>query len=90
VPKKRDVVEEQLTELRQDLHDLWVALTADPKAQQRKERLWAIVAGVSGALATLAARRTATKIWAVLTGEAPPPAQKAEEDAARAQRPVER
>ncbi len=34
-------------------------------------------------LVTIAARRVATKIWAVLTGEPPPPAQKAEEDAAQ-------
>jgi len=81
--KKRDVVEQQLVELKQDLHDLWVALTADPKKQARKERLWSIVAGASGAVATIAARRAATKIWAVLTGEPPPPAQKAEEDAAQ-------
>jgi hypothetical protein len=82
MPTKRDVVEEQLAELRQDLHDLWVALTVDPKQQKRKERAWAIVAGVSGAVATLAARRAATKIWAVLTGEVPPPVKKAEEEAA--------
>ena len=81
--KKRDVVEQQLVELKHDLHDLWVALTADPKKQARKERLWSIVAGASGAVATIAARRVATKIWAVLTGEPPPPAQKAEEDAAQ-------
>lgn len=79
---RNDVVAEQLTELKQDLRDLWVALTADPKKQARKERLWTVLAGVFGAVATMAARRVTTKAWVVLTGEAPPPAQKAQEDAA--------
>jgi hypothetical protein len=79
--EKRDVVSEQLTELRQDLRDLWVALTVDPKKQARKERMWTILAAAFGAVATMGARRAATKIWAVLTGEAPPPVQKAQEDA---------
>jgi hypothetical protein len=83
--KKRDVVEEQLVELKQDLRDLWVALTKDPKKQARKERLWALVYGASGAVAAMAARRAATKAWAILTGEPPPPAMKAEEDAHRTQ-----
>jgi len=78
---KRDVVSEQLAELRQDLRDLWVALTVDPKKQARKERMWAILAGAFGAVATMGARRAATKIWTVLTGEPPPPAQKAQEQA---------
>jgi len=78
---RRDIVSEQLNELRQDLRDLWVALTVDPKKQARRERMWAILAGAFGAVATMGARRAATKIWTVLTGEAPPPAQKAQEQA---------
>jgi hypothetical protein len=81
MPSKRDVVSEQLLEVKQDLRDLWVAVTVDPKKQARKERMWTILAGALGALATMGARRATTKIWAVLTGEAPPPAQKAQEDA---------
>jgi hypothetical protein len=82
MPTKSDVVSEQLGELKQDLRDLWVALTADPKKQARKERLWTIIAGAFGAAATMAARKATTKAWTVLTGEPPPPVQKAQEEAA--------
>ncbi len=88
MPTKSDIVAEQLAELRQDLRELWVAVTADPKKQARKERLWSILAGVLAAVATIGARRIATKAWAVLTGEPPPPAQKAEEEAARTKQAV--
>ncbi|MBA3718628.1 MAG: DUF4235 domain-containing protein [Actinobacteria bacterium] len=83
MPKKSDVVEEQLAELRQDLRDLWLALRKDPKKQARKERMWSILAGALGAAATIGARMAATKIWTRLTGEPPPPAQKAREEAAK-------
>jgi hypothetical protein len=83
VPTKNEIVSEQLAELRQDLRDLWLALRADPKKQARKERMWAILAGALGAVATMGARQAATKIWTRLTGEPPPPAQKAQEDAGR-------
>jgi hypothetical protein len=85
---KRDVVAEQLEELRQDLRDLWVALTVDPKKQARKERMWMILAGAFGAVATMAARKLATRIWTVLTGEPPPPVQAAERQAAETKEPV--
>ena len=83
MPKKQDIVSEQLDELKQDLRDLWVALTKDPKKQARKERTWTILAGVFAAVGTVASRKLATKIWGVLTGEAPPATQKAREEAAR-------
>src|SRR5215208_3877309 len=35
MPKRHDVVREQLGELRKDLEALWVALSADPKKQAR-------------------------------------------------------
>lgn len=79
---KNDVVAEQLSELKQDLRDLWVAVTHDPKKQARKERMWAILAGAIGAAGTVAARQLATRIWTVLTGEPPPPALKAQKQAA--------
>jgi Protein of unknown function (DUF4235) len=72
VPKRRDVVAEELEELLQDLRDLWVALRVDPKKQARKERAWSLLAGAFGALATMVARRAAAKAWGVLTGEQPP------------------
>jgi uncharacterized protein DUF4235 len=83
MPSKNDVVVEQLAEIRQDVRDLWTALRTDPKVQKRKERGWALLAGVLGALTTVVARQLATKVWTRLTGEPPPPAQKAREDAAK-------
>jgi uncharacterized protein DUF4235 len=83
MPSKNDVVAEQLAEIRQDLRDLWTALRTDPKVQKRKERGWALLAGVLGALTTVVARQLATKVWTRLTGEPPPPAQKAREEAAK-------
>jgi hypothetical protein len=81
VPSKNDVVSEQLAEIRQDLRDLWLALRADPKEQARKERMWSILAGALGAAATIGARMLATKIWVRVTGEPPPHAEKAQEEA---------
>jgi hypothetical protein len=72
---RREVVGEQLDDLRTDLEALWVALTRDPKKEARKERAWTIFAGAVGAVAALGARKVATRVWAVLTGE-PPPARR--------------
>ena len=74
MPKRTNVVTEQLDELRQDLEDLWAALTRDPKKQARKEQAWTLLAGVAAAGATMAARRLAAKLWPILTGEQPPTA----------------
>jgi len=76
MPNRRDVVVEQLDELRTDLEALWVALTRDPKKEARKERVWTMLAGVLGAAATMGARRAATRAWNVLTGEVPPTQQR--------------
>ena len=76
MPKRRDVVLEQLGELKVDLQALWVALTADPKKEARKERVWTLFAGILGAVATMAARRTTAKAWTTLTGEQPPTPQR--------------
>ena len=72
MPKRYDVVRDQLGELRKDLEALWVALSADPKKQARRERAWSLFSGVLVAAATMAARRSTAKAWAVLTGEQPP------------------
>jgi hypothetical protein len=72
VPKKGALVSEQLGELRQDLKDLWVAITADPKKQARKERTWSFISGIVTAAATMIARRWAVRTWSILTGEQPP------------------
>jgi hypothetical protein len=72
MPKRKDVVVEQLEDLVEDLEDLWRALTRDPKAEARKERLWTIVSGVAGAASTMASRKLLAKLWPILTGERPP------------------
>ena len=79
---RREVVGEQLDDIRTDLEALWVALTRDPKKEARKERAWTIFAGAFGAVAALGARKVATRVWAVLTGE-PPPGQQAKRPARR-------
>ena len=76
MPNRRDVVAEQLDELRTDFAALWVALTHDPKAEARKERAWTIFAGALGAAAAMGARKAATRLWNVLTGEVPPNQQR--------------
>jgi hypothetical protein len=72
MPSRRDVVVEQLDDLRTDLEALWVALTHDPKKEARKARAWTIFAGAAGAVAAIGARQVATRLWGVLTGETPP------------------
>ena len=53
MPNRREVVTDQLEELRTDLDALWVALTHDPKKEARKERAWTIFAGIFGAIAAI-------------------------------------
>jgi hypothetical protein len=72
VATKGAAVTEQLGALGQDLKQLWVALTADPKKQARKQRTWTVVSGILGAVATMIARRSASRAWSILTGEQPP------------------
>jgi hypothetical protein len=72
VPTKGAAVTEQIHALGQDLKRLWVAVIADPKKQARKQRAWSVVSGILGAAATMIARRSASRAWAVLTGEQPP------------------
>jgi membrane protein len=70
---RNDAIANQLGELKQDLHDLLVTLTSDPKEQQRRERRWSVLYGALSAGATLAARKVAAKAYMRLTGEEPPP-----------------
>ena len=72
MPNRREVVTEQLEELRTDLDALWVALTHDPKKEARKERAWTVLAGIFGAIAAIGARKVAMRTWDILTGEPPP------------------
>jgi hypothetical protein len=72
MPKRRDVVAEQLRELADDLENLWRAATRDPKKEARRERTWTIVSGALAAASTMASRRLLAKLWPILTGERPP------------------
>ena len=44
----------------------------DPREERRTRLAWGLLQGALGAVFTLAARRAATRIWFVLTGEPPP------------------
>jgi hypothetical protein len=72
MPKRRDVIAEELSTLADDLERLWNAATRDPKKEARRERTWMIVSGVLSAASTMAARQIAAKLWPILTGETPP------------------
>jgi hypothetical protein len=87
--RRRDVVADELRQLADDLEELWKAITRDPKVEQRKQRAWTIVAGISGAAATMATRRALAKLWPILTGEQPPvPAPSAQQPSRPKQEPV--
>jgi uncharacterized protein DUF4235 len=75
LPDRNEVVREQLEQLGQDLRELWTAIVVDPKKQARKKRAWRILVGVSVSGATMGARKLATRLWKVLTGEDPPTAE---------------
>ena len=72
MPKRRDVVAEQLKALADDLEALWRAATRDPKAEARRERAWTILSGALAAASTMAARKVVARLWPILTGETPP------------------
>jgi hypothetical protein len=72
MPSRSEVVSEQLVTLGEDLRDLWVAITTDPKKQARKDRAWTVLTGALTVAGTMAARRGTAKLWSVLTGETPP------------------
>ena len=69
---RRGAVADDLRALATDFKSLLESATTDPKERQRKERLWRGLYVVLGAVTTLVARRAATKLWAILTGEQPP------------------
>jgi hypothetical protein len=72
---RKDVVVQQLSQLADDLEELWKAATRDPAVEQRKQRAWAILSGVVGAAAAVASRQAVAKFWPILTGEQPPTAK---------------
>jgi hypothetical protein len=69
---RREAVADDLRALATDFRSLVESATTDPKERQRKEWLWRGLYAVLGAVTTLVARRIATKVWAILTGEQPP------------------
>jgi hypothetical protein len=88
MPKRRDVIAEELSTLADDLERLWRAATQDPKKEARRERMWMIVSGVLSAASTMAARKLAAKVWPILTGETPPaPKAQAQQQTGAAQPP---
>jgi hypothetical protein len=70
---RRDAIAEDLRSLATDLKSLVDSATTDPKARRKKERQWRALYGALSVVTALAARRAATKAWAILTGERPPP-----------------
>ena len=72
MPKRKDLIAEELQTLADDLERLWRAATHDPKREARHARTWMIVSGVLSAGSTMAARKIAAKLWPILTGELPP------------------
>jgi hypothetical protein len=72
MPKRRDLVAEQVRTLADDIENLWRAATHDPKKEARRERAWTVVSGVLAAASTMASRKLLAKLWPILTGENPP------------------
>jgi len=66
------LVREELQKVGRDTKGVGTALTADPKARQRRDLGWRVLYGTIAAMSALAARRAASRSWSVLTGEAPP------------------
>ena len=69
---RSEVVSQELEALQENLSNLWVAISADPKKQARKERAWSVLSGALTIGATMLARRGTAKLWDILTGEPPP------------------
>jgi hypothetical protein len=70
--EKREAIAENLRAVAEDLKSLVETATTDPKERQRKERYWSVLYGAFGLVSTLVARKAATKIWGILTGETAP------------------
>jgi hypothetical protein len=72
MPRRRQLVAEQLRTLADDLESLWRVATHDPKQEARRRRAWLILSGALTAAATMASRQALAKLWPILTGETPP------------------
>jgi uncharacterized protein DUF4235 len=69
---RREAVANDLRALADDLKSLLESATTDPKERQRKERRWSALQGATAILTTMVARRLATRVWGIVTGEQPP------------------
>jgi hypothetical protein len=72
MPRRSDVVADQLNALAEDLESLWRAATRDPGKEARRERAWGMLMAGVGVAATMVTRRVLAKLWPILTGEQPP------------------
>lgn len=70
--EKRQAIADNLRALADDLKSLVETATTDPKDRQRKERYWTALYGAFGVISTVVARKAATKVWGILTGETAP------------------
>ena len=69
---RREAIAADLRALADDLKSLLESVTTDPKERQRKERRWSALQGGIAVLTTMVARRLATRVWGILTGEQAP------------------
>ena len=69
---RREALAEDLRALADDFKSLLETATTDPKERQRKERMWSALLGVFSLASTLVARKVATRVWGILTGETAP------------------
>lgn len=78
-----DQLRQALARVGRQLEELAWTVGRDQRREARLQRRWRVLEAAVGIAATVAARKIATRIYYVLTGEQPPPQQQAAEDAAR-------
>ena len=71
MPKRREVIADELRNLADDLESLWRAATRDPAKEKQRERAWMLLSGALNAAATVAAKQAVARLWPILTGEEP-------------------
>lgn len=86
MPSKNEVLAEELRTLADDLKQVYVTVTTDPKEQRRKELQWRLLYGGLSAVFAVVARKLAAKGYGILTGEEPPTKRAAKQQQAQAQR----
>jgi hypothetical protein len=84
MPSKSEALADELRTLADDMKQLLVTLTTDPKEQRKKELRWRLLYGGLSAVFAVGARKLATRGWAILTGEEPPTKRAPQQPAAPA------